>query len=96
MNYIEININNNRIYIDIKRKIITINNTEKEITEEKLYALLRIIRIWRKEYNNPKIIDGEKFLIKISTTEGIDTIEGNGDYPSNYSSLKKWISDIHE
>lgn len=87
---------NLEIYIDISKKIITINNKEKQITIEKIDDLIRIIRTWNNEYINPKIIDAESFLIKINTDEGIEIIKGHGDYPNNYNLLKEWISDLYE
>lgn len=100
MNSIQIDIksygNNINIYIDIKNNIIRINNLEKDITNEKIDDLLRIIRRWKKEYHNSKIIDAESFYIKIDTDEGIDIINGKGEYPENYILLKDWISDIYE
>lgn len=100
MNYIEILITNHEqstnIFIDTKNNKITINTKEKDISQENIYNLLRIIRNWQKTYFNSKIIDGESFVIKISTDDGIDIIEGRGDYPSNYSSLKDWIGEVYE
>lgn len=84
------------IYIDILKETIIVNNKEQNITKEKIDDLLRIIRTWNNEYNNPKVIDSETFLIKINMLDGTEIIKGRGDYPDNYLSLKEWISDFDE
>lgn len=99
MNSIQIDIksygNHINIYIDTKKNIIRINDIEKELKEEKIDNLIKIIRLWKSNYHNSKIIDGESFLIKIVTDEGIDIIKGQGEYPHNYVLLKDWISEIY-
>ena len=98
MNYIEISINALGeyliIYINAKNKRLILNNIEKSITEEKIYDLLRIIRNWKGNYQNSKIMDGESFKIIINTNEGTNIIKGKGNYPSNYQEFKEWISDL--
>ena len=100
MNSIEIyinNIGNNLIiYIDIEKNKIKINDREKEITEEKLDNLIRIIRTWNNVYeNNNSKIDNETFQININTNEGTDRIKGTGGYPENYSEFKDWIGEFY-
>lgn len=100
MNSIEIYINsianNLNIYIDIKNKKIKINGKEKEITEEKIDNLIRIIRTWNNIYkDNNHQLDSETFLIKISTNEETETIKGEGGYPENYSMLKEWLGEYY-
>ena len=101
MNSIEIyinNIGNNlKLYIDTKKNKITINETEKEITIEKIDELIRIIRTWDNIYkDNNHQIDRETFLININTNEGIECIKGEGGYPENYSMLKEWLGEYYE
>jgi len=101
MNSIEISINNIgnniNVFIDIINTKITINNKEKSITKEQIDDLIRIIRAWKSSYQNEKnLIDPESFLIKVNTFEGTDIISGNGEYPENYSSFKKWIGDFYD
>ena len=101
MNSIEIyinNIGNNlKLYIDTKKNKITINETEKEITIEKIDELIRIIRTWDNIYkDNNHQIDRETFLININTNEGIEYIKGEGGYPENYSMLKEWLGEYYE
>lgn len=101
MNRIEIFINNtgnNRnILIDTINHKIKINNQEKEITEEKIYELLRIIRTWKPIYQKPKnLLEAESFLIKINTNESTDTIKGTGAYPENYAEFKHWIGEFYD
>ena len=100
MNSIEIYINsignNLNIYIDTKKNKIKINGKEKEITEEKINNLIRIIRTWDNIYkDNNHQIDRETFLININTNEGTDSIKGTGGYPENYSELKDWIGEFY-
>lgn len=101
MKSIEISLTNlsNNIYIliDIKNNKITINNKQTTIDEEQINNLLRIIRTWKSNYqNNHKIIDSEKFEIKIDTQEGTDIIIGNGKYPENYFEFKEWIGELYD
>lgn len=101
MNKIEIHINNmiNKIHIHINVKTykMIINNEEKNITQDHIDALLRIIRTWNTSYENTdNQIDNETFLINISTEEGIYTIKGNGNYPKNYNLFKDWIGEFYE
>lgn len=101
MNSIEIYIshigNNINIYIDTKNYKIRINNKEKNISEEKISELLRIIRTWNNLYEeNNKEIDKETFLININTQEGTDSIKGNGGYPENYTAFKEWLGEYDE
>lgn len=89
--------NNLEIYIDYDNNKIKINNIKKDISRDKIDDLIRIIRTWKSTYeNNFNMVDREKFRIKVITDEGIDTFEGNGTYPDNYSLFKDWISDINE
>ena len=101
MNNIEISIsnigNNINIFIDIPNNKIIINNQKKEITKEKIYDLLRIIRDWNNLYpKNNNELDSEKFIITITTTNNIDIIKGEGTYPENYIEFKNWIGEINE
>ena len=100
MNYIEISINNHgyntNVFIDNKTKKININGVEKNILQEEIDKLIRIIRNWESDYSTSKIIDAEKFIITINTEQENDTIKGNGNYSLNYSALKDWISEINE
>lgn len=101
MESIEININNItkdiNIYIDVKHNQIIINNQRKEITNEQIDELIRIIRTWDSNYpKTNNTIDSEKFLIKINTNEGTYTTKGEGTYPKNYITFKDWIDKFYE
>ena len=100
MNSIELIIDNKisniDIYINVIKKTIIVNNKEQKISEEKIDDLLRIIRTWKNEYNNPNVIDAESFFIKINTTDGTEIIKGSGEYPKDYILLKEWISGFNE
>lgn len=97
INDIEIYINNIGIekYIKIfpKERKILIGSITKDISEEKINELLRIIRLWNNTYDN-KLIDGEEFTIKIVYKDNVEKISGKGLCEKNYKSFRKWISDI--
>lgn len=100
MNSIEIYINNignnTDIYIDTKKHKVIINKKQKDITDEQIDELIRIIRTWDEVYeSNTKIIDPEFFLINLNTNEETYTIRGDGGYPSNYHLFKEWIGELH-
>lgn len=99
MNSIEINIENINNIINIKidtiNKKININNSEKDITKEKIEALLRIIRTWENVYQNSNLIDAESFEIKINTINETEIIKGKGNYPNDYQLLKEWIGEFY-
>ncbi len=72
--------------------IINVNGYDKTIAQEHIYDLLRIIREWSKKYYKSGIIDAEKYKVEIIESNGnIDTYEGEGSYPINYSVFKSWI-----
>lgn len=100
VDYIEININKIgmviEILIDIKNNLVTINNKQKNISNEKIYELFRIIRNWKDFYESSNIIDSEKFTIKIISQNTVDTIIGDGTYPDNYMEFKNWVGNIYE
>ena len=100
MNSIEIYIENLKntlsVNIDLDNNIIFVNGIKKSITNEKIESLFRIIREWENNYNNNNTIDGENFSIKIITTNNVNVITGNGDYPKNYIEFKNWIGEFYE
>ena len=97
MNSIEINITNinnqTHIYIDIRNMQMKTNNELKEITQEQVEELLRIIRTWPND-NNSKILDSEKFIIKIETDNITETIVENSLSQKNYLELESWLRRI--
>ena len=97
MNSIEINIanlnNQTHIYIDIRNMQMKTNNELKEITQEQVEELLRIIRTWPND-NNSKILDSEKFIIKIETDNITETIVENSLSQKNYLELESWLRRI--
>ena len=101
MNSIEISVanigNNINIFIDVKKYKLIINNKTKDITEEQLSNLIRIIRTWNSNYpSNNNEIDTETFLIRINTDSETDVIKGNGTYPDNYLAFKEWIGEFND
>jgi len=100
VDFVEISINKIgevlNILIDVKKNSILINNQYKKIEQEKIDELFRIIRLWKNEYSNYKIIDSEKFTIKIVNKNSVDIITGSGKYPDNYTVFKNWIEEVYE
>lgn len=100
IDYIEININKIglviEILIDVKNNLLTINNKTKEISNEKIYDLLRIIRNWNNYYKKSNLIDNEKFIIKIISQGLTNSFIGDGTYPDNYIEFKNWVGEINE
>lgn len=80
------------LIINPNSNIINVNGYDKSINQEHIYDLLRIIREWSKKYYKSGIIDAEKYKVEIIESNGnIDTYEGEGSYPINYSIFKSWI-----
>jgi len=88
--------NENKILIDCVKKQVIIDNRMDLIKQDKIDDLIRIIRLWKNEYNGSEIIDGESFLIKINTGDMIEIIKGRGNYPDNYDNFKEWVSGFYE
>ena len=100
MESIEICINNLYseiiLFIDVKNNLVRFLNKEKKIERDLIDELIRTIRNWDKEYHKSNIIDSERFLIKITTNNGVDTIKGSGVYPDNYNTFKELVGKIYE
>lgn len=98
--YIKININKKgettEILIDVEKNLLTINNKQKNITKDKISELFRIIRTWKNTYELPNLLDSLKFVIKIVTEDGIDTIVNNGILPDNYIYFNNWLGGLYE
>lgn len=95
MNLKEINITicnftETNIIIDCTNNTININGNIKQIQEDSIYDLLRIIRDWKPNYYKSSI-DKEKYKIELISPTKKEVLVGDGDYPANYSSLKEWI-----
>jgi len=84
------------MFIDVNKHILQFKNKDILITEEKLNELLRIIINWEPSYYSNKLIDGEKFEIKINMKNKKEIIKGVGAYPENYYLFKKWIGEYYE
>ena len=100
MESIEICINNLYseiiLFIDVKNSLVRFLNKEKKIERDLIDELVRIIRNWDREYHKSNIIDSERFLIKITTNNGVDIIKGSGIYPDNYNAFKELVGKIYE
>lgn len=98
--YIKMNINKKgettEILIDVEKNLLTINNKQKNITKDKINDLFRIIRTWKTTYELPNLLDNLKFVIKIVTDDGIDTIVNNGILPDNYIYFNNWLGELYE
>ena len=63
-------------------------NNEKIVSKEEINNLLRIIRLWKKEYGTSDGLDLEEFYINVDG----DVMHGKGVFPNNYHELKDWIN----
>lgn len=100
IDFIKINIDkigyNQIILLNLKDKIVITDSIKKNINQEKIDELLRIIRLWKNKYISSNNIDSEKFNISIVSGNDEEKIIGVGTYPSNYVEFKKWVRDIYE
>lgn len=74
----------NSAYLVIENNMI---NNEKEINQDVINELFRIIRLWKNEYGNSNKLDQDEFYINVDG----DIIHGKGVYPNNYKELLDWI-----
>ena len=75
----------NHTSLEIENDMI---NNEKIISKEEIDNLLRIIRLWKKEYGTLDRLDAEEFYINVDG----DVVHGKGVFPNNYNELKNWIN----
>lgn len=98
LDYIEITINKIsdpiEIIIDINNNLITVNDTQQIIFDNKIEELLRIIKFW-KNYGSSNKIDDEKFMINLRSKNNEETIYSHGLLPKNYNEFKKWMSEFN-
>lgn len=97
MNYIKIIINNKEILIDLDKKIKVCNEKISSIDSDLILILMRILQSFENDnYNNKKVIDGDKYFVRI--VNGLDTYEYSDklNYPDNYYEFKKWVDDVYE
>lgn len=93
---IDITEKNNLIVILPKQNKLIIEERTKDISDEKIEDLIRIIRTWNKEYFNSKLMDGEKFEITIYSDGKEDTIRGIIGLPNNYEEFSKYIRSLYD
>lgn len=75
-----------KIYVEDKINDISLHEIEQ---------LLKIMCLWNNEYIDDKIIDSEKFIIKIYTDHGVDEYYGNGKYPANYQAFIEEVEKLY-
>lgn len=95
MNYVKIVINNKEILIDLDKKIKVCNEKISSIDSDMIDILMRILRSWKNDNNN-KIIDGDKYLVRIVNDLEIYEYSDKLKYPSNYNEFRKWVDDVYE
>ena len=67
----------------------------KDISNNFIDELVRIIRLWKHEYGNDSKIDSEEFTVIVTSNDKtIDKFHGKGIYPDNYSQFIDLIGEI--
>ena len=96
MDYIKIVVNERELMISVNNKKMICGNKIKEIDEEKIDELIRILRSWKKEINNTNVVDGDEYVVRIISGDLVDTYNDRLKYPDNYHEFKKWLDDVYE
>lgn len=96
MDYIKIVVNKRELMISVNNKKIICGNKIKEIDEEKIDELIRILRSWKKEINNTNVVDGDEYVVRIISGDLVDEYNDKLKYPDNYHEFKKWLDDVYE
>lgn len=97
MNIDKIDILDNNIELSIfpKTNKLIHNKKETNITNEKIEALLNIIRSWKPNYYSRKGFDGARVAIKIYYDGKVDTITMTRKLPNNYDVFNKFVRDLY-
>ena len=67
----------------------------KEVSNEFLDELVRIIRLWKNEYGNNSKVDSEEFTVIVTSNDKtIDKFHGKGIYPDNYNQFIELLGEI--
>ena len=77
-------------------KICYKNNKKYQVTDAFMKKLIQTICLWKPEYGSDNNIDSEEFLIKVTTTDGIETFHGKGVFPYNYPVLIELLGDLDD
>lgn len=96
MDYIKIVVNERELMISVNNKKMISGNKIKEIDEEKIDELIRILRSWKKEINNTNVVDGDEYVVRIISGDLVDEYNDKLKYPDNYHEFKKWLDDVYE
>lgn len=84
------------VLIVYSKNICYINNKKYQATDAFIEELIQTICLWKNEYGSDENIDSEEFLIKVKSTNGIETFHGKGIFPHNYEVLKELLGDIDD
>ncbi len=87
----------NLIEININTKInrVIVNGNVYEILPSMIERLYSIIRTWRENYSGSIVENSEMFRIVLKEKSKVQTLEGAGVYPENYSEFKGWIGEVY-
>ena len=96
MDYIKIVVNKRELMISVRHHQMICRNKIKEIDEEKIDELIRILRSWKKEINNTNVVDGDEYVVRIISGDLVDEYNDKLKYPDNYHEFKKWLDDVYE
>ena len=69
-------------------------NGIKDIDNNTISKLLKIICLWNGEYKK-SVIDGLEYRIKITTSKEVVEYKGMGDYPYNFKEFLDLIGKIY-
>ena len=78
------------------KNICYINNKKYQVTDAFMEELIQTICLWKPEYGSDDNIDSEEFLVKVKSTDGIETFHGKGVFPHNYFVLKELLGDMDD
>jgi len=80
------------VIVDSENNSITFNGEKVEYSSADFTSeILSITKSWKNKMINPRIMDGEKYKVKI--IDGIEekTYEGKNAFPANYGKFKELI-----
>ena len=72
------------------------NDKKYNVTDAFLEDIIQTICLWKSEYGFDGNIDSEEFLVKVTSTDGIESFHGKGKFPYNYQYLKELLGDLDD
>ena len=78
------------------KNICYINDKKYKVSDSFIEEIIRIIYPWENEYGADTNIDSEEFLVKVKSTDGVESFHGKGIFPHNYESLIEMLGDIDD